>query len=169
MCAKDGLPAVVLKPFSRIFFSVFVEGDYDADDIFCASWTVVIVTAASFVFLQFCILVVCVLCIYASRGRARKEQHDDCSSVVGGGSGSSSTVYRSAVGMGSSSRDRFSAASRSGRSSVSLPSHQPPPPLSIYGGGSQTPSEVAAYTAAHHRTAESSANTLKSLRTKLRD
>ncbi|XP_059096063.1 uncharacterized protein LOC131890668 isoform X2 [Tigriopus californicus] len=55
---------------------VFVEGEFEADDVFCASWTVVIVTAAAFVFLQFCILVVCVLCIFASR-RSRKEEYEE--------------------------------------------------------------------------------------------
>ena len=53
----------------NIFILVFVEGNYDADNVFCSSYTVIIVAGASFVFLQFIILVVCVLCIYASRNK----------------------------------------------------------------------------------------------------
>ena len=147
--------------FARFVYLVFVAGDFAEDDVFCASWTVVIVTAVSFVFLQCCILVVCVLCIYASRGRARKEQQDDGASTAGSSSGGNSTVYRSAIGVGSS-RDRFSAASRSGRSSVSLPHHHHHPGSSIYGGTLQ--SQPGSTTAA-----ENSASTLKSLRTNLRD
>ena len=67
------------------FQPVFVEGDFNLDDIFCASWTVV--------FLQFCILVVCILCIYASRRNNDPKDHRE---------------YQ---------RDRFSTTSQSGRSS----------------------------------------------------
>eukprot|EP00095_Tigriopus_kingsejongensis_P000500 maker-scaffold367_size194084-snap-gene-0.40 protein:Tk00500 transcript:maker-scaffold367_size194084-snap-gene-0.40-mRNA-1 annotation:"---NA---" len=56
---------------------VFVEGEFEADDVFCASWSVVIVTAAAFLFLQFCILVVCVLCIFASRRVSKDEYEED--------------------------------------------------------------------------------------------
>ena len=129
--------------------AVFVAGNYTEGDVFCASWTVMIVTASSFVFLQFCILVVCVLCIYASR---RKDASED----------------EVASEPASSTRDRFSAASQSGRSSSSIyhsntassmrfrsPIHspQPPPPFSIERPKFQ----------------ENSASTLRSLRTSLRD
>ena len=133
---------------------MFVAGNYTEGDVFCASWTVMIVTASSFVFLQFCILVVCVLCIYASR---RKDvTSDDAASEP-----PSSTV----------GRDRFSAASQSGRSGGSSsiyhsnaassmrfrsPVHSPqppPPPFSI-----ERP-----------KFHENSASTLRSLRTSLRD
>ncbi len=125
--------------------------------MFCASWTVMIVTASSFVFLQFCILVVCVLCIYASRRSKAADERDSEPPP--------------------STRDRFSTASQSGRSSSiyhtsgggggigapastslmrfrsPLHSPQPPPPFTI-----ERPK--------YH---ESSVNTLKSLRTSLRD
>jgi len=131
---------------------VFVAGNYTEGDVFCASWTVMIVTASSFVFLQFCILVVCVLCIYASR---RKEAASD---------------EALSEPPSSITRDRFSAASRSGRSSSSIyhsnaassmryrsPIHSPqqptPPPFSIERPKFQ----------------ENSASTLRSLRTSLRD
>ena len=129
---------------------MFVAGNYTEGDVFCASWTVMIVTASSFVFLQFCILVVSVLCIYASR---RKEASSD----------------EVASEPASSTRDRFSAASQSGRSSSSIyhsnaassmrfrsPIHSPqppPPPFSI-----ERP-----------KFHENSASTLRSLRTSLRD
>lgn len=147
---------------TRCFFlPVFVEGDYDADDVFCASWTVVIVTAASFVFLQFCILVVCVLCIYASRkGTPVKEEH----------------ASSSASSSGSSSSSDSSSSSPSGRSSSILP-----PPSSLYHrhlAGSSTMGRASSTSYRSHLHSppagilahpDHSASTLRSLRTSLRD
>ena len=151
MCQTPILRTVTASGSS---FAVFVAGNYTEGDVFCASWTVMIVTASSFVFLQFCILVVCVLCIYASR-RGKDATSDDAASEPPSSAGG---------------RDRFSAASQSGRSGGSssiyhsnaassmrfrspIHSPQPPPPFSI-----ERP-----------KFHENSASTLRSLRTSLRD
>ena len=141
----------------RVFFliPVFVEGDYDLDDVFCASWTVVIVTAASFVFLQFCILVVCVLCIYASRRSPVKEEESSSSSSASSSSSSSdrsssimpppSSLYqRHLAGLSEQHPHLSSSLGRAsgGTYNRSSPSHHPMQPP---------------------------ASTLKSLRTSLRD
>ncbi len=101
----------------KYFVSVFVEGDFDAEDVFCASWTVVIVTAGCFVFLQFCILVVCVLCICASRRSAPF-------------SSSSSSILSDKEYAASSSV--FSTASRRPQQHIHH-QHVRSPPLSILG------------------------------------
>ena len=123
------------------FRLVFVAGDFDLDDVFCASWTVVIVTAASFFFLQFRILVVCVLCIYASRASNKKD----------------SDAYSNS---GSSSSSSGAASTLTGPTSVGGPA-------SHLGGTGLYHTQLNTGSLSLHR--ENSAHTLRSLRTALRD
>ncbi|XP_040571377.1 uncharacterized protein [Lepeophtheirus salmonis] len=70
---------------------VFVQGDYSEKDVVCTTWTVVIGVSSSIIFLQFCILLVCVLCIYASR---RSKYIDGAESLTDSRSIEGSTSFR---------------------------------------------------------------------------
>ena len=146
-----------------------MAGDFDLDDVFCASWTVVIVTAVSFVFLQCCILVVCVLCIYAGRKSAKnhdaQRQHQPGSVLLG-----SSSAASTAPSAFNSQRHMDALTPPPFGSSASLYGHGP---LGSSAGGTSTFVAQGPVSAPGVRSRsgyhEHSASTLKSLRTSLRD
>eukprot|EP00096_Caligus_rogercresseyi_P007097 TRINITY_DN24535_c0_g1_i1.p1 TRINITY_DN24535_c0_g1~~TRINITY_DN24535_c0_g1_i1.p1 ORF type:complete len:106 (+),score=15.68 TRINITY_DN24535_c0_g1_i1:328-645(+) len=76
---------------------VFVQGEYNTEDVVCTTWSVVIGVSSSIIFLQFCILLVCVLCIYASR---RYKHLDGSTESLVDGPRSTSTEGRSRFRVG---------------------------------------------------------------------
>ena len=58
-----------------ILVPVFIEG-YEEGEVVCTTWQVLIAAGSAVVFLQLCILVTCILCIYTAR-RGRKQQHNN--------------------------------------------------------------------------------------------
>jgi hypothetical protein len=63
---------------------VFIEG-YDENEVVCTTWQVLIAAGSAVVFLQLCILVTCILCIYtARRGSKYQHQHNERISMTSG-------------------------------------------------------------------------------------
>ena len=60
-------------PRSQEDLGVFVKGDYSEGEVVCTTWPVVIATGAAVVFLQLCILTTCILCLYTAR-RGKRPQ-----------------------------------------------------------------------------------------------
>lgn len=121
---------------------VFIEG-YDENEVVCTTWQVLIAAGSAVVFLQLCILVTCILCIYTARrgrgGKYQQQNHDRFSMTSGRTSRSSANSNPVHSGPATLYHSQLT--------------YRPPAPSSLYSRNPET----------------NTASTLKSLRTSLRD
>ena len=122
-----------------LFFSVFVKGEFEEGDVVCTTWTMVMIAIGCVVFLVASILVVCVLCIHSHRKRSKEPE----------------VVYEQT----------------SSRYSTATPSYTRPltPQSPIYSHSQSQLSHRSLNTADYAVARHHSEQTLKSLRTTLRD
>jgi len=122
---------------------IFVRGEFEDGDVVCTTWTMVMIAVGCVVFLVISILIVCVLCIYSNRRGLKDREFDH---------------------MPASSRQSMGASSMGRPSTPEIYHHGPQ-----YGHH-----QVPASNLSHHNTADYSragnpGQTLRSLRTTLRD
>ena len=81
--------------FMCTLFSVIIHGDEEGE-LLCTTLPVVIATAAAVVFLQLCIIVTCLLCLYTakrSKKAGQERAHSDRQSLRSSRSSSTSSSH----------------------------------------------------------------------------